>query len=71
LDALNVGLAGLGTVGTGAAKILLEDTDWLRNRAGLPIRLRAIADLDLTHDRGLPLDRVSLVQDVRALIRDP
>jgi len=71
LEQLNVGLVGLGTVGTGVAKILLEEPAWLRNRAGVPIRLRGIADLDLARDRGLCLEGVGLTRDARELIRDP
>jgi homoserine dehydrogenase len=71
LDELRVGLAGLGTVGTGVAKILLDDASWLEQRTGMPLRLQGIADLDLDRDRGLCLDGVSLHCDARALIQDP
>jgi len=66
-----VGLAGLGTVGTGVAKILMEDAAWLETRTNIPLRLQGIADLDLDRDRGLCLDGLSLFQDARALIQDP
>lgn len=39
-----VGLIGLGTVGSGVAKILLEKGDLLAKRAGAPVILKRIAD---------------------------
>ena len=71
MGVLRVGLAGLGTVGTGVAKILLEDASWLQRRAGLNLSLRCVADLDLERDRGLCLEGVTQTRDVHALSRDP
>ena len=39
MEALQVGLAGFGTVGTGVAKILLEEAAWLERRSGRQISL--------------------------------
>ena len=44
-DALNVALAGLGTVGGGVVKMLLEQKEILLKRCGRPIELIAAADL--------------------------
>jgi homoserine dehydrogenase len=57
---IKVGIIGLGTVGTGVVKILQQNRDIIKNRLGAVIETAKIADLDLTTDRGISLDRISL-----------
>ena len=71
MDKLNVGLIGLGTVGTGVAKIILEKASWLETRTGIPIRLKQIADIDMENKRDLALDGMSLTQNAEDIINDP
>jgi homoserine dehydrogenase len=71
VEVVQVGLVGFGTVGTGVARILLEQAAWLERRAGIPIRLKRIADLDLERDRGIRLQGIALSQDVRDILEDP
>ncbi len=71
MEALNVGLAGFGTVGTGVARILLEEPAWLERRAGRRIRLKRIADLDLDRDRGIRLEDVKTSTRVEDILEDP
>jgi len=66
-----VGLVGLGTVGTGVARILFEKAQLLEKRAGIPIRLKRIVDIDLNRDRGICLDGVTLSQNVEDILNDP
>ena len=68
---INVGLIGLGTVGTGVARILIEQGDQIRNRLGMNLKLKAIADLDVSHDRGLKLPPGLLSRDVSTILDDP
>lgn len=69
--ALQVGLAGFGTVGTGVAKILQEDSAWLERRSGRRVRLKRIADLDLERDRGVSLEGVQTSTRVQDILEDP
>ena len=50
---INVGIIGFGTVGTGTAKILLENKDVISQRTGFDINLKKIADLDIKRAGGL------------------
>jgi homoserine dehydrogenase len=71
MKAIEVGLIGLGTVGTGVARILLEKEDQLQSLVGVPLKLKRIADLDLKRDRGLPLPPGMLTENAEAVINDP
>ncbi|MGQ0811993.1 MAG: homoserine dehydrogenase, partial [Nitrospiraceae bacterium] len=68
---IGVGLIGFGTVGTGVAKVLLENGSLIQRRAGVPIELVRIADLDVTRDRGVTLPEGMLVSDIRSVVDDP
>ena len=50
---INVGLLGCGTVGTGVAKILLENADLISARVGARLNLARVADIDITTDLSL------------------
>ena len=52
---VGVGLIGLGTIGTGVAKVLRKNADVIAQRLGFPLRLVRIADLDTSRDRGVDL----------------
>jgi len=68
---INVGIIGFGTVGTGTAKILLENADIIRRRLGAPVKLKTISDLDTKRDRGIKLGDVKLTADVKDILGDP
>ena len=52
---VSVGLVGLGTVGTGVARILLEQGEELEKRTGVRLRLKRVVDIDTERDRGIRL----------------
>ncbi|MFO0751742.1 MAG: homoserine dehydrogenase [Thermodesulfovibrionales bacterium] len=70
-DSVSVGIIGFGTVGTGAARILLENSALIRERCGFSVVLKRIADLDIARDRGIRLPDGVLTADARALLNDP
>jgi homoserine dehydrogenase len=69
--AVGVGLVGLGTIGTGVAKVLRRNASVIAQRLGFPLRLVRIADLDTTRDRGVDLGGIRFDADAEGLIRDP
>lgn len=69
--AVHIGVIGLGTVGTGTVRILQENADTIRKRVGVPVLIKAIADLDTTKDRRLQLSGISLTTDAYEVIKDP
>ncbi len=68
---IGVGLVGFGTVGTGVAKILVNNAGLIRRRVGIPIELVRVADLDVTRDRGITLPPGVLVDDAKQVLNDP
>lgn len=67
---VNVGIIGFGIVGSGTAKILVENMDILRERLGFEITLKRIADLDIERDRGIGIPDGVLVKDVNMIFDD-
>jgi homoserine dehydrogenase len=68
---LGVGIIGFGTVGTGVARILLDNADLIRRRVGVPVELVRIADIDVTRDRGVALPAGLLTNDAKQVLNDP
>jgi homoserine dehydrogenase len=68
---ITVGLIGLGTIGTGVAKILTANAGHIRRRLGIPLVLKRVADLNITADRGVTLPQDILTTDARQIIDDP
>jgi homoserine dehydrogenase len=68
---IQVGLIGLGTVGTGVVKLLQEKGDSLEHLIGSPLRLKKIADVDLERDRGISLPPDVLVNQADQILDDP
>jgi homoserine dehydrogenase len=67
-----IGIIGLGTVGTGLYQILTRNTQGIKDRLGIAIEIKRIADLDLDRDRGLSdLDKGLLTTDANKVIDDP
>src|SRR5712671_4663963 len=66
-EALKVGLAGLGTVGAGVAKVLRDHSQALSWRAGRPISITAVSARDARRDRGVDLSGVHFEKDALAL----
>ena len=69
--AVNVGLIGFGTVGSGSIKTLVENAGIIAKRAGTSIHLKSISDLDLEKDRGVDVSPYKLTRDAWELIKDP
>ncbi len=68
---INVGIIGFGTVGTGTARILIENETVIRRRLGAPVVLKKISDLDIKRDRGISLKGAQLTTNAQDIISDP
>jgi homoserine dehydrogenase len=71
MEQTTIGLIGLGTVGTGVARLLTEHGARIARRAGGAIRWKWAAVRDLAKPRGVLLEGVQLTTDLSQLIADP
>ena len=67
---LNIGLAGLGTVGGGLVRLLSENAEEIRARSGCDFNLKAVAVRNPNRKRDLP-EGVRLTTDPMTLADDP
>lgn len=68
---INIGLIGLGVVGCGALKVLLENKGEIERKVGSRIEVIKIADKDLTSPRPVEFDRSILTSDVSDVLDNP
>jgi homoserine dehydrogenase len=66
---LRVGIAGLGTVGAGTVKLLIEQRDLLAQRSGRSIAVTAVSARDRARDRGIDLAGFKWCDDPLALAK--
>lgn len=64
-------MLGCGTVGTGVAKILLDNNMLLSSRTGADLQLKHVADLDMTTDRGIRFEKGVFIPDAFQVVNDP
>ncbi len=68
-DPLRLGIAGLGTVGTGVVKIVQRQAKLLQARTGRPVVISAISARSRDKDRGIRLDAYAWEDDPVMLAR--
>src|SRR5258708_6414630 len=66
-----IGLIGCGTVGSGVARLLLEQSDRLAARAGRPLVLRRVVVRDPDKARSVAIPRNLVTKDLRSILTDP
>ena len=68
---IQVGLLGIGTVGSGTFKVLRRNQEEIQRRAGRGIEITMVADLDTARAREVVGDGVTVVGDARQVIANP
>ncbi|MBL0419424.1 homoserine dehydrogenase [Ramlibacter sp. AW1] len=68
---IQVGLLGIGTVGSGVFNVLERNQTEIMRRAGRGIEIAMVADLDTARAKAVVGERVRVVNDARAVIADP
>ena len=68
---IQVGLLGIGTVGSGVFNVLQRNHDEITRRAGRGIEITMVADLDTARAKTIVGDKVRVVGDARAVIANP
>ncbi|MHB9038120.1 MAG: homoserine dehydrogenase, partial [Armatimonadota bacterium] len=70
-DIINIGVIGFGIVGAGAVKILVDNQASIDRKVGAKLRVKRIADLDITTPRPVDIDKSILTTDANDIINDP
>ena len=68
---IQVGLLGIGTVGSGTFTVLRRNAQEIQRRAGRDIEITMVADLDEARARALVGDSIEVVADARQIIANP
>jgi len=68
---IQVGLLGIGVVGTGTFNVLRRNQSEIERRAGRGIEITMVADLDVARARASVGPDVTVVSDARAVIANP
>ncbi|MFA5680834.1 MAG: homoserine dehydrogenase [Hydrogenophaga sp.] len=68
---IQVGLLGIGTVGSGVFNVLQRNQEEIRRRAGRGIEITMVADLDTARAQAMVGDGVRVVGDAREVIANP
>ncbi|ABK16910.1 homoserine dehydrogenase [Syntrophobacter fumaroxidans] len=71
MRSIRVGLIGWGTVGCGVIQVLRENEADIRNRLGVPLELRRVADLDIDRPRPVSVPRDLLTNRIDDILNDP
>jgi len=68
---IQVGLLGIGTVGSGVFNVLQRNQEEIRRRAGRSIEITMVADLDTARAQAVVGEGVRVVGDAREVIANP
>src|SRR3989338_1078035 len=68
---IQVGLLGIGTVGSGTFNVLQRNQEEIKRRAGRGIEITMVADLDVARAQSVVGPDVTVVNDARAVIANP
>ncbi len=68
---IQVGLLGIGVVGSGTFNVLRRNQEEIQRRAGRGIEITMVADLDVARAQALVGEGVQVVGDARAVIANP
>jgi homoserine dehydrogenase len=68
---IQVGLLGIGTVGSGTFNVLKRNQEEIKRRAGRGIEIAMVADLDVERARAIVGEGVQVVNDARAVVANP
>jgi homoserine dehydrogenase len=68
---IQVGLLGMGTVGSGTFNVLQRNQEEIKRRAGRGIEISMVADLDVAKAQTLCAPHVKVVSDARQVIANP
>ena len=70
MSTVKVALIGFGTIGTGVAKLLLQQKERIARATGKTVELVKVCDKDTHRDRGITLPKGVLTADMNEILND-
>jgi homoserine dehydrogenase len=67
---INIGLIGLGNIGTGVVKLLQQNEELITRKLGAKLVLKRIADINITSMRAVKINKSILTTEAREIIND-
>ena len=71
MKSIKVGLLGIGTVGAGTFTVLERNAEEIRRRAGRPIEITMVADLDTIRAKQITGGKAEVVDDANIIVNHP
>ena len=68
---INVGLLGIGTVGSGTFRVLQRNSEEISRRAGPVIRIAMVADKDVARAKSVVGDTAQVTADALEVVNNP
>jgi len=68
---IKVGLLGIGTVGAGTFTVLARNAEEIRRRAGRPIEITMVADIDTERAKQITGGKIEVVNDANIIVNHP
>ncbi len=70
MEKINIGLIGLGNIGTGVVRLLEQNKTLIEQKLGANLVLKKIADIDIATPRDIKTDKYQMTTDAREIIND-
>ena len=71
MKSINVGLLGIGTVGSGTFAVLARNQEEIARRAGVAITMKMVADKDIERARRLVGSKAVVTEDASEVVTHP
>lgn len=71
MEAISIGLFGLGTVGTGVVRIIESHQDKLMHQVGCPVLIKKVLVQDVNKERTVDIDKNLLTVNPDEILHDP
>ncbi len=71
MEKVYIGIIGFGNIGSGVVKLLKKNFSLIKERTGIEIQIKKIADVNLKKAKTAKIDKKILTKDAREIINDP
>jgi homoserine dehydrogenase len=69
-EKISIGLIGLGVIGSGVARVLIDKADWIAQQVGCPVILKRAADCDASKQKLLKIPAEMFTTDPYLVLHD-